>query len=71
MIPVTLIFHGFWSYAGMDRQIQMINFMKNLAIVGGLFGVIAHGAGIMSIDYKLSRREFTSSQKKDRIKAVS
>ena len=31
-------------------QMQMIMLMKNLAIAGGLFVVIAHGAGLWSID---------------------
>jgi len=29
---------------------QQIHFMKNLAILGGLFGVIAHGAGRLALD---------------------
>lgn len=41
LIPTTLIFHNFWAYQGMDQQIQMINFMKNLAILGGLLLVIS------------------------------
>ncbi len=36
-------------------QMQMINFMKNLAIAGGLLMVVRHGAGAPGID-KASRR---------------
>ncbi|SRR5258708_17619567 len=36
MVPVTLTFHNFWAYQGVDREIQMVNFLKNLAITGGL-----------------------------------
>jgi len=36
LIPVTLIFHTFWAATGPDQQIQMANFLKNLAIMGGL-----------------------------------
>jgi putative oxidoreductase len=36
LVPVTLTFHGFWHYAGAQQQEQMINFLKNLAIIGGL-----------------------------------
>lgn len=50
LIPVTLIFHNFWTLEGMDQQIQMIMFMKNLAILGGLLLIIALGAGPLSID---------------------
>ena len=31
-------------------QMQMINFMKNLAIAGGLLMVVRHGAGAPAID---------------------
>jgi putative oxidoreductase len=36
LIPVSLIFHRFWKHEGAERQMQMIQFMKNLAIIGGL-----------------------------------
>lgn len=45
LIPTTIIFHTEFS----DR-LQMIMFMKNLTIMGGLFTVIAHGSGKLSID---------------------
>ena len=50
LIPVTLIFHDFWRYHGPAQMQQMIHFMKNLAILGGLLGIIAHGAGPVSVD---------------------
>ncbi len=36
MVPVTLTFHNFWAYQGDAREMQMVNFLKNLAIIGGL-----------------------------------
>lgn len=36
MVPVTLTFHGFWHYTGPQQQEQLVNFLKNLAIIGGL-----------------------------------
>jgi putative oxidoreductase len=36
-------------------QMQMINFMKNLAMAGGLLLVVVHGAGAPSIDSKSAR----------------
>jgi putative oxidoreductase len=36
LVPVTLIFHNFWAQAGMEYQSQMVNFLKNLCIMGGL-----------------------------------
>lgn len=55
MIPATLIFHAFWNYEGAARMPQMINFMKNLAIIGGLCCLFAHGAGRFSLDYLIHR----------------
>lgn len=35
-IPVTLIFHQFWSAQGAEVQNQLNHFLKNVAIFGGL-----------------------------------
>ena len=45
LIPTTIIFH-----TELSVQLQMIMFMKNLTIMGGLFFVIAHGPGKLSLD---------------------
>jgi putative oxidoreductase len=37
-------------------QNQMIHFMKNIAIMGGLLQVVAYGAGRFSVDGLLARR---------------
>jgi putative oxidoreductase len=50
LIPATLIFHNFWTLTGMERQIQMIMFLKNLAIMGGLLLVVGLGPGPLSLD---------------------
>lgn len=50
LIPASLIFHNFWTYQGIEQQVQMIMFMKNLAIMGGLLLVIGLGAGPLSLD---------------------
>jgi putative oxidoreductase len=36
LVPVTLVFHNFWAVPAAQQQDQMINFLKNLAIIGGL-----------------------------------
>ncbi len=36
LIPTTLFFHGFWTYEGADRQLQMMTFLQNTSIIGGL-----------------------------------
>jgi len=48
LIPATLVFHTNFS-----EQIQMIMFMKNLAIMGGLCLVVAYGSGPFSLDERL------------------
>lgn len=50
LIPATFIFHNFWSFDGMEQQTQMIMFMKNLSIMGGLVLVLGFGAGPLSFD---------------------
>jgi putative oxidoreductase len=36
LIPVTLVFHHFWGIPAEQQQEQMVNFLKNAAIMGGL-----------------------------------
>lgn len=49
VIPATLIFHQFWSVDAAQAQMQQINFLKNLAIIGGLLYVVAYGSGVCSL----------------------
>jgi len=51
MIPVTAVFHNPWA-AGDPAQVQqqMIHFLKNLAIMGGLLHLSAFGPGHFSIE---------------------
>lgn len=50
MIPATLIFHS-----NFDDQNQIIHFLKNLAIIGGLLYIASYGSGRLSVDHGLSR----------------
>lgn len=50
IIPATLVFHNFWAVDPAQAQGQMIHFMKNLTIMGGMFYVMAFGAGPLSLD---------------------
>jgi len=43
LIPVTLVFHHFWGIPADHQQEQMINFLKNVAITGGLL-VLAYAS---------------------------
>jgi putative oxidoreductase len=52
MIPVTFLFHNFWSMPAAEQQIQMIMFMKNLGLMGGMLYIMTFGSGPMSLDRK-------------------
>ena len=43
LIPATLAFHHFWDFVEPQRQIEMVNFMKNVSIMGGLLFILARG----------------------------
>lgn len=49
-IVITFIFHKFWGIPADKVMMQQLNFFKNLAIVGGLFGFAAFGGGSWSLD---------------------
>jgi putative oxidoreductase len=55
LIPTTLMFHAFWNFHGAERLPQMVNFMKNLAIMGGLSTLVAFGASRASFDHRIRR----------------
>ena len=50
MIPITFLFHNFWTMQGAAYQDNMLHFEKNVAIMGGLLILAAFGAGSFSID---------------------
>ena len=50
LIPTTLIFHTHFA-----DQNQLIHFLKNLSMMGGLLYVAQYGAGRYSMDAGLER----------------
>ena len=46
----ALIFHNFWAVPADQAQNQMIHFMKNISMLGGLLYVVVHGSGPLSVD---------------------
>ena len=46
----TLLFHAYWNVPADQALNQQIHFMKNIAIIGGLLGVLAHGSGRFAFD---------------------
>jgi len=49
LIPVTVIFHPFWTMEGQEAMHQYHSFMKNLAIMGGMMYIMVYGAGPLSL----------------------
>jgi putative oxidoreductase len=51
LIPVTFTFHQFWTIPDqMAKQMDMINFFKNISILGGAFIIAYFGSGELSLD---------------------
>jgi putative oxidoreductase len=50
MIPVTLVFHAFWAVPPDQVQMQMIQFFKNLGLMGAMLLIIGFGPGPFSMD---------------------
>lgn len=71
LVLATYFFHDFWTWPQDAMwvlssnsnvklpvaQIEMISFMKNLALMGAMLFIVANGAGPMSMDAKLAARE--------------
>jgi putative oxidoreductase len=45
-----LFFHQFWAVPDAQYVAQLNNFLKNIAIVGGLLMLVLHGGGKLSVD---------------------
>jgi putative oxidoreductase len=46
----NLLFHAYWALPVAEQSMAQLLFMKNLAVVGGLFFIAAFGAGALSLD---------------------
>ena len=62
LIPTTLVFHGDWTAGSSGASDQMLHFMKNLGLLGGLLMVLAFGAGGFSIDLFLRMKKVAKHQ---------
>jgi putative oxidoreductase len=52
-LATALIGHHYWTLTGMAQYEAMINFYKNISIMGGLLLLYVTGAGKHSVDAKL------------------
>jgi putative oxidoreductase len=55
LIPTTFFFHNFWALQGAEQQNNMIHFLKNVAIMGGLVILAANGPGPYSVDHSRAK----------------
>lgn len=57
LVPVTLMMHNFWAIEdAAAAQMERVNFLKNLGLLGGALLVLHWGAGPVSVDAQLRRR---------------
>jgi putative oxidoreductase len=58
LISVTPLFHAFWALpAGTpEYMMQMGNFSKNIAMLGGVLVLLAMGPGPFSLDARAARK---------------
>lgn len=49
-LVATFAFHAYWAVAPEQVMVQQLMFFKNIAVVGGLLVLAAHGAGAISVD---------------------
>jgi putative oxidoreductase len=50
MIPVTFIFHNFWSVPADQQMLQQIMFLKNVGLMGAMLYIMAFGSGKYSLE---------------------
>ncbi|WP_042446615.1 DoxX family protein [Azospirillum sp. B510] len=55
-VVATLIAHRYWDAAPDAMKMQQIQFMKNLAIIGGFLSLVASGGGRFGLDGWRARR---------------
>jgi putative oxidoreductase len=56
LVPVTLVFHNPAGLEGMAAQMEVVQFLKNLAIAGGLLAVASFGPGQIALEGWRARR---------------
>lgn len=66
LAAATFFFHDFWTYGELgqasQQQVQLIHFMKNVAIGGGLLMLVGFGAGPWSVDGWIALKEAEAAE---------
>jgi len=58
LILATYYFHDFWNITDPQaKQEQMINFLKNVSLMGAMLMIIANGTGAWSLDNRGQKPE--------------
>jgi putative oxidoreductase len=50
LVFITFMYHNFWAAPPQLHDVQLLNFLKNVGIMGGLLILATRGAGASSID---------------------
>lgn len=66
LVPTTLLGHAFWSAPEDQKQMQQINFMKNLSLLGGLLIAFADTGGRESLPHAVGRVSRRAAKKADK-----
>ena len=57
LVLATYFFHDFWTFEDEAQQQQIIQFMKNLSLMGAMVFLIANGPGKTSVDHRKASQE--------------
>jgi len=56
LVPTTLAGHRFWEAEGQDRQVQQVQFAKNVGLLGGLILAAVDKEGAPSLGWRFRHR---------------
>ncbi|MEW4453217.1 DoxX family protein [Bremerella sp. JC817] len=60
LVLATYFFHDFWTFEGEAAQMQTIQFMKNLSMMGTMLFIMAVGSGPWSLDKVLAKEDIAA-----------
>ena len=61
-MPTTAAGHRFWEHEGANRQQQLIHFLKNVGLVGGLLIAAVDTEGKPSVGWRARRAARTATE---------